>query len=113
MIPAGVDVFVSVAPIDLRWGFERLGGIAAEYCGRDVRSRALFVFFGRHRRAVKILYFDGTGLCLWYKRLDRGVFRALDASTSARTSWRVSDTELTTLLADIVPQAAPVPRRVH
>jgi len=43
--------------------------------GRDSRSGALFVFLGRQRAAIRILFFDGTGLCLLYKRLDRGLFR--------------------------------------
>lgn len=75
MIPAGVEVFLGIEPIDLRWGFDRLSGIVAERVGRDARSGALFVFFGKRREAMKILFFDGSGLCLFYKRLDRGLFR--------------------------------------
>ena len=75
MIPAGVEVFVALEPIDLRWGFDRLAGIVTERMGRDARSGALFVFFGKRREATKFLFFDGSGLCLFYKRLDRGAFR--------------------------------------
>ncbi len=75
MIPSGVEVFVGIEPIDLRWGFDRLSGIVAEKVGRSARSGALFVFFGKRREAMKILFFDGSGLCLFYKRLDRGTFR--------------------------------------
>ena len=75
MIPAGVDIFVGLDPIDLRWGFERLSGVVTERLGRRPRDGALFVFFGKRRAAVKILYFDGSGLCIFYKRLDRGTFR--------------------------------------
>lgn len=75
MIPAGVEVFVGLEPIDLRWGFDRLCGIVAERMGREARSGALFVFFGKRRHAMKILFFDGSGLCLFYKRLDRRTFR--------------------------------------
>jgi transposase len=35
----------------------------------------VFAFFGRRRTAMKLLYFDGTGLCLLYKRLDAGTFK--------------------------------------
>jgi transposase len=69
MIPHGVEVFVGLEPIDLRWGFDRLAGLVTERLGRDARSRALFVFFGKRRDALKVLFFDGTGLCLFYKRL--------------------------------------------
>ena len=75
MIPTGVEVFVGLEPVDLRWGFDRLAGIVTERIGRDARSGALFVFFGKRRDATKILFFDGSGLCLFYKRLDRRTFR--------------------------------------
>ena len=71
MIPHGVEVFVGLDPVDLRWGFDRLAGLAAERVGRDARSGALFVFFGRQRTAIKVFFFDGTGLCVFYKRLDK------------------------------------------
>ena len=83
MIPAGVEVFVGLEPIDLRWGFDRLSGIVTERLGRDARSGALFVFFGKRREATKILFFDGSGLCLFYKRLDRGTFRLSEARDGA------------------------------
>ena len=63
---------MGLEPIDLRWSFDRLAGIVVERLGREPRSRALFVFFGKRHAAIKVLFFDGTGLCLFYKRLDRG-----------------------------------------
>jgi len=83
MIPSGVEVFVSVDPIDLRWGFDRLAGLVEERIGRKARSGALFVFFGKRRTALKVLFFDGSGLCQFYKRLDAGVFRALEYEPGA------------------------------
>ena len=64
MIPRGVEVFVGLEPIDLRWSFDRLAGIAQERIGRDARCGALFIFFGKHRAALKILFFDGSGMCV-------------------------------------------------
>ncbi len=52
MIPHGVEVFVGLDPIDLRWGFNRLTGLVAERIGRDARGGALFVFFGKRREAM-------------------------------------------------------------
>jgi transposase len=60
MIPRGVEIFVALDPIDLRWGFDRLCGVVTERLGRTARSGALFVFFGRRRTAVKILFVDRT-----------------------------------------------------
>ncbi len=82
MIPAGVEIFVALAPINLRWSFDRLASLVESELGRVVRGGALFVFFGKGRTALKILFFDGTGLCLFYKRLDRGLFAVPEPSTS-------------------------------
>lgn len=75
MIPSGVQIYVALAPVDMRYSFDRLAGIAQEQVGYDARSGALFVFFGRRRDALKVLFFDGTGMCQFYKRLDRGTFQ--------------------------------------
>jgi transposase len=94
MIPHGVEIFVGLDPIDLRWGFDRLAGIVADRLTRDARSGAMFVFFGRRRDCLKILFFDGTGLCLFYKRLDAGTFRlplAEEGATAIAIEERVLD----------------------
>ncbi len=83
MIPHGVEVFVGLDPIDLRWSFDRLSGIVTERIGREARSGALFVFFGKRRDAMKVLFCDGTGMCVFYKRLDRGTFRLPEAMPGA------------------------------
>ncbi len=79
MIPHGVEIFVGLDPIDLRWSFDRLAGVVTERIGREARCGALFVFFGKRRDAMKVLFCDGTGMCVFYKRLDRGTFRLPDA----------------------------------
>jgi transposase len=79
MIPHGVEIFVGLDPIDLRWSFDRLAGIVTERIGREARCGALFVFFGKRRDALKVLFFDGSGMCLFYKRLDRNTFRVPEA----------------------------------
>ncbi len=101
MIPAGVEIYVALEPIDLRCGFNRLSGIAREELGSDPRSGALFVFFGKKRHAVKILFWDGTGLCLFYKRLDAGRFRVLDGIETGATHIEVNEMELDALLDGI------------
>ena len=75
MIPTGVQIFLALEPIDLRWSFDRLSGAAQETIGYDARSGALFVFYGRRKDALKILFFDGSGMAIFYKRFDKGVAR--------------------------------------
>jgi transposase len=118
MIPAGVEIFVALSPIDLRWGFDRLSGLVDEQLGRPARSGALFVFFGKRKSALKILFFDGSGLCLFYKRLDRRTFRVPTAPSPGATSIELNERELDDLLDAIALEPEPEPRprkrgRVH
>ena len=73
MIPAGVQVFVALDSVDMRCGFDRLAAMVRERMGYEPRSGALFVFVGRRRQLVKILFADATGTCVFAKRLDKGV----------------------------------------
>lgn len=101
MIPAGVQIYIAVEPVDMRYSFDRLSGLARERVGYEARSGALFVFFGRRRDALKVLFFDGTGMCQFYKRLDRGVFRVPEASSPTATHVEVDDAMLEALLDGI------------
>jgi len=106
MIPHGVEVFVGLEPIDLRWSFDRLSGIVAERIGRDARSGAMFVFFGKRREAIKVIFHDGSGLCLFYKRLDRGTFRMLEPNPGEATMVEIDEAALDDLLDGIDVQTA-------
>jgi transposase len=64
-------VYVASTPIDLRLSFDRLAGIVREVLGHEPRAEAAFVFHNRARTHAKILWQDGRGYCLLYKRLDR------------------------------------------
>lgn len=75
MIPAGVEIFVAMVAVDMRCGFNRLSGHVREAMGHEPDSGALYVFLGRNGHTAKVLFHDGTGLCLFYKRLDSRIFR--------------------------------------
>lgn len=117
MIPQGVQVFVALDPVDLRCSFDRLSGIAKEQIGYDARSGALFVFYGRRRDALKVLFFDGSGMCIFYKRLDRGTFRLPEPQAEGARHVEVDDATLEALLDGIPVDDARGPRtrrgRVH
>jgi transposase len=72
-----VKVFAYCEPVDMRKGFEGLTALVREQMGRDPLSGALFLFTNRRRSRAKVLHFDGTGLCLLSKRLEKGRFVAL------------------------------------
>jgi len=101
VIPHGVEVFVGLDPIDLRWGFDRLSGLVLEKLGRHVRSGALFVFFGRHKAAVKVVFFDGSGLCVFYKRVDAGTFRIPEPAIDGDVARQIDEIALEDLLGGI------------
>lgn len=107
MIPHGVEVFVGLDPIDLRWSFDRLAGIVTERFGREARSGALFVFFGKRREAIKVLFFDGSGMCQFYKRLDRGVFRLPEPLEPGALTVAIEERALDDLLDGIDVQPKP------
>jgi transposase len=101
MIPSGVEVFVGLEPIDLRWGFDRLAGVVQERIGREARSGALFAFFGKRRDAMKVIFADSSGMCLFYKRLDAGTFRLPEPMDATATSVTIDERTLDDLLDGI------------
>jgi transposase len=72
-----VRAFALSAAVDMRKGFEGLYGLATQKLGRDALAGDLFLFVGRDLKRAKVLYFDGTGLCVLHKRLSKGRFAAL------------------------------------
>lgn len=70
----GLKVFVALEPVDLRKSFSGLEGLVSERLGEDLRQGALFVFTNRRHSRLKMLYWDGSGLWLLIKRLEKGTF---------------------------------------
>ena len=79
-----VRVFAYPAPVDLRKGYDGLYGLVKQGLNRDPLTGDLFLFSNRRRRGCKVLVWEGTGLCIFQKRLERGCFASLfrdDSST--------------------------------
>jgi transposase len=116
MIPVGVAIYVALEPVDLRCSFDRLSGIAQERVGYDARSGAMFIFYGRRRDALKVLFFDGSGMCIFYKRLDRSTYRIPEPAKEGDRYVEVDDATLDALLDGIEVENAPPKKptpRVH
>jgi transposase len=69
-----VRVYAYPQAVDLRKGYDGLFGLVKQGLGRDPLSGDLFLFVNERRKGCKILVWDGTGLCIFQKRLERGRF---------------------------------------
>lgn len=72
-----VRVFAYAAPTDLRKGYDGLYALVVSELGRDPLSGDCFLFVNRTRTRSKVLLWDGTGLCIYMKRLEQGRFACL------------------------------------
>jgi transposase len=73
----GRRVFAYAGPVDMRKGYDSLAALVEQDLQRDVLSGELFLFVARNRVRAKVLVFDGSGLCLLAKRLEKGRFACL------------------------------------
>jgi transposase len=74
--PTGaVRVMVATKPVDFRKGAEGLAALVRDQMQADPFSGAVYVFRAKRADRVKLVYWDGTGVCLFAKRLEDGAFR--------------------------------------
>jgi transposase len=74
--PTGaIRVMVATKPVDFRKGAEGLAALVREAMGADPFSGAVYVFRARRTDRIKLIFWDGTGVCLYVKRLEDGAFR--------------------------------------
>jgi transposase len=77
MIAAGsaTRILVATQPVDFRRGAVGLAAVVAEHLRADPFSGAIYVFRSKRADRIKLIMWDGTGLCLFAKRIDGGQFR--------------------------------------
>ena len=99
-IAAGTRIFVAAGATDMRKGFDGLQGVVTGILEQDSLSGHLFLFVNRRRDKLKILYWDGDGLAIWYRRLEQGTFQ-MPTIADDQKSAEIRSEELTMLLRGI------------
>jgi len=90
-----VRVFVHRESVDMRKQFDALSALVSTALGCDLLCGDIFLFVGKTRRRAKALYWDGTGLCLFAKRLEKGRFVApWDRQGLGALQWTMSELSL-------------------
>lgn len=113
MIAHGLPIYVALEPVDMRFGYERLGGLVRERMQTEPRSRALFVFVGKRGQTMKVLTWDGTGMIMIHKKLDARKFELPKATRVGDQHVIVSDAifEVIHKGVSVTPRASR--RRLH
>jgi transposase len=70
----GTKVYLACRPVSMRYGFDGLAAQVSQVVGTDPFSGHLFLFRSKRADYLKCLYWDGSGLCLFAKRLEQGKF---------------------------------------
>ena len=93
-----LKIYLALEPQDMRKSFNGLYAAAEERLGEDPKNGAVFAFCNKRRNRVKILYFDGTGLWVATKRLERGGFNWPKPSRSDQKRLKLAPEALQLLL---------------
>jgi transposase len=96
-IASSTRIFVATSPTDMRKGFDGLQGLVSSVLGQDPLSGHLFLFVNRRRDKLKVLYWDGDGLAIWYRRLEQGTFQ-MPTITGDKTAAEINREDLIMLI---------------
>jgi transposase len=99
-LPSSVRVYLAVDPVNMHLSFDRLAGMVRQL-GLDPLGGHLFVFVNRPKTHMKVLFFDRSGWCQVYKRLERGTFQ-IPVDADGRPARReLTPTELGLILEGV------------
>jgi transposase len=113
VISQGLPIYVALEPVDMRFGYERLGGVVREQMQAEPRSKALFVFVGKRGDTMKVLTWDGTGVIVVHKKLDAGKFELPKATRVGDQHVIVSDAIFEVIYKGVATAPKTTRRRVH
>lgn len=107
-LPPSVQIYVAVEPADMRKSFDGLSALVEGVLKHNPFSGHLFVFRNRRGDRVKILYWDRSGFCIWYKLLEKGTFRF---PTTEKSYVEMSAADLALILEGIDLEGAQRQKR--
>ena len=96
-----VRIFLARNPCDMRKSFHGLVGLTESVLGKDPLSGDLFVFINRRRDRIKLLYWGGTGFCIWYQQLEQGSYQLPDAANAGPEGIELTASQLSLILDGI------------
>lgn len=102
----GTRAYLALGATDMRKSFNGLAGAVESVIRQDPLSGHLFAFCNRRRNMIKILLWDGSGLCLFAKRLEKGTFPWPTGAAEEREAT-LSANDLSLILAGVDPITAP------
>lgn len=99
-LPSSVRVYLALDPVNMHLSFDRLAGLVRQL-GLDPTTGHLFVFVNRPKTHMKILFFDRSGYCQVYKRLERGTFQVPAVGPDGLPRRELTPTELGLILEGV------------
>jgi len=107
---ATAHVFICLDPVDMRKSFDTLAQLVRDQLGHDPLSGSWFIFRGKARDRLKILYWDCDGYAIWQKRLEAGTFQ-FPANRTDQGCLEIQSTDLALILGGIDLDSARRRRR--
>ena len=95
---ANLQYYLCSAPVDMRKGFDGLSGIVRNVMLNNPISGAVFIFVNRTGTHIKLLFWDGDGFALFYKRLERGRYSIDSQEGKTSISRQITREELMMIL---------------
>ena len=94
-------IFLCTEPADMRKNFNGLSGLVRKSMTLDPLTGNLYVFRNQRGDRLKVLYWDGDGLAIWYKQLQRGTFRFPDLKNYSSAGLEIDHSTLRLILDGI------------
>ena len=96
-LSASVTYYFYSQAVDMRKGFDSLSGLVQQHMQLNVLNGGIFIFINKKRNQVKLLFWEGDGLSLYYKRLEKGTYER----PLVTDGWNISATQLQLILQGI------------